>query len=563
MANRLSQESSLILNNENDQFDWWSWDLKLYKEQEMKTNLSFSLSVFLPVIGVMSCRKKLSITLRSRSSSTKTLSILKLTEMNFQTSIIITSVPHKFLPNKAVSLFQLFFSKTVDLFCRDLFSPRNRGENTGLLELGTELARAYREEKDKVLENADQVSEKIKAGLVPFEKVEFEGHYPPPNAILNAIEQFRDKENGGYGEAPKFPQLAFSEWAIEQMLEGMVEKEFGESVIQTLENMMMGGIFDHARGGLHRYSTDAAWHTPHFEKMLYDQAGILRVLSKLSLLYPSPLIYDGLIMTLDYLHSEMLSEKGYFFTSQDAESEGVEGLYQCFTEAEFEDAINHFETEENKLSEKMDQLKTIFCIKKEGNFHSDLNIPQLNRDKKSEIFTQENWDLVRDGRKAMLEARKLRMPPVTDTKGIASWNFNMISALVDVMHYCRLDIVRRMASNLFNKCMEGVFETFIKKDEQGRMRILHSTSRPDSLPYLEDYTSFAECQLRFYELTGKPVFKDNFRDTMKYIEKEFLDEDKLHYRAKFADDFEPYPNLVLTHQDMNYRSPTATVQLSP
>lgn len=563
MANRLSNESSLYLKqHQEDLFEWWS-----YGPEAIQRAKDENKPIFLS-IGFSSCHW-------CHVMQKETFNNPEVAEF-FNKNFINIKVDREEWPDidhyyqQACQLFTqhggwplstFLLPDLRPFFAGTYFPPLTRGKATGLLELGQELIRALTEEKDKVLENAEQVSEQIRQGLIPSDKVEFEGHYPPPSAILNAIEKFRDKENGGYGESPKFPQFAFYEWALEQMLEGMVEKEFGDSVIQTLENMLMGGIFDQARGGIHRYSTDEAWRIPHFEKMLYDQAGLLRVLAKLSLLYPSPLVYDSLIMTLDYLHSEMLSEKGYFFSSQDAESEGVEGLYQAFTETEFEDAINQFESEDNPLAEKMEGLKTIFSISKEGNFHSDLNIPQLNRNKKSEIFTQENWDLVRDGRKAMLEARKLRMPPASDTKGIAGQNFMMVSALVEVMQYCRLDVVRKMASNLFNKCLEGIFETFMNKDEQGRMRILHSTSRPDSLPYLEDYVFFAESQLRVYEITGNPVFRDNFRDTMKYLEKEFLDHDKVYFRARFADDFEPYPNLAVSHQDTNYRGASATLIL--
>ena len=114
-------------------------------------------------------------------------------------------------------------------------------------DLVKELRRAYDTETEQVLKNAVQVSESIAAGNTSKEKIKFEGHFPAPNGILEAIKEFQDKEWGGYGSAPKFPHFAFFEWAIEQMLEGMVTREQGEFIISSMEKMLMGGINDHAR----------------------------------------------------------------------------------------------------------------------------------------------------------------------------------------------------------------------------------------------------------------------------------------------------------------------------
>lgn len=209
------------------------------------------------------------------------------------------------------------------------------GGQTSFKDLIKELDRAFNEEKTQVEENAANVTKAIAEGLVNKEKVQFDGHFPAPTAVLEAIGQFEDKEFGGYGAAPKFPQFGFYEWAVEQMLEGMVEQSKGEHIIKSIERMLMGGMMDQARGGIHRYSTDEKWMIPHFEKMLYDQAGLLRLLSKVSMLYPSPLVYDHIMNTLDYLEAEMLGDDGNFFAAQDADSEGTEGLYFSFTEEEF------------------------------------------------------------------------------------------------------------------------------------------------------------------------------------------------------------------------------------
>ncbi|MBC7713155.1 MAG: thioredoxin domain-containing protein [Rhizobacter sp.] len=428
-------------------------------------------------------------------------------------------------------------------------------------DLIRELRRAYDNEKEQVEKNAVQVTEAIKNGSTPPGEVQFEGHFPHPNGILEAVKEFSDKTWGGYGTSPKFPTFAFYEWAIEQMLEGMITKEHGEFIINSCERMLMGAINDHARGGMHRYSTDEKWLVPHFEKMLYDQAGFLRTMTKLSLVYPSPLVFDSMINTLDYLENEMLSDDKdgmrHFFSAQDADSEGVEGLYFTFSEAEFEDLINSNDDDQETLGKNMDKIKKWFQITEKGNFEHNLNVISMNPDLKEEFYQQENWDMVRKVRRAILNERKERMPPVTDNKGVASWNFMLISALVDVVQYSQIDVIKRMASNLINTTIEGIFKTFLTNAETG-MKMRHTTTVEFSHPYLEDFVFFAESQLRLFEISANDVFKQNFKDALLFVSKEFLDKDKMLTRAKLAEHFEMYPNQEYNLFDASFKSPVAT-----
>ncbi|WP_417336356.1 thioredoxin domain-containing protein [Halobacteriovorax marinus] len=430
---------------------------------------------------------------------------------------------------------------------------------TTFKDLTAELLRAFKEEKEQVETNATNVTEAIAKGLIPKDKVEYQGHFPPPAAIMDAVKQFADEENGGYGKAPKFPQFSFYEWAIEQMLEGMIQKDQGEHIIKSIEKMLMGGIYDHARGGIHRYATDESWLVPHFEKMIYDQAGLLRLLAKASVLYPSPIIFDGLIQTLDYLEAEMLGDNAHFLTAQDADAEGVEGLYHTFSLEEFEDALKNYEDESESLIENSETIKKWFGITKEGNFDKGLNVISLNYDLRSEFFTQDGWNTIRKVKKALQNERKNRIPPMTDNKGVASWNFMMVTALVDVMQYCQIDIIRQKASALFNTALEGLYKNFLVSKDDAGMKIKHSTTREQSLPYLEDYVNFAETQLRVYEITGNPVFKGNFADTLEFIHKEFIHEGEVLTRSKSSSDFELYPNQAVNSMDQSYKSSASTL----
>ena len=451
-------------------------------------------------------------------------------------------------------------------FVGTYYPSKSKDGGPNFFDLIKELRRAFDLEKDQVLKNAVQVTEAIKNGNPNKEKVQFQGHFPAPNGILEAIKEFADSDWGGYGKAPKFPHFAFYEWALEQMLEGMVSQEQGSFIISSMEKMLMGGMNDQARGGIHRYSTDEKWLVPHFEKMLYDQAGFIKMLSKLSLVYPSPIVFDTLINTLDYLESEMLAGDNeentlkidpYFFSAQDADSEGVEGLYFTFSYAEFEDLLNKHDDEKETLSKNMDQIKKWFQITDIGNFDHKLNVISLNPIYKDEIYLQENWDIIRAVRRAVVNERKDRIPPSTDNKGIASWNFMMITALTDVVQYTQLDVVKNMATQLLNKVIEGIFKTFLIQDPNG-MKMRHTTTMPLSHPFLEDFVSFAESQLRLYEISANPVFKQNFKDSLTFIKNEFLNGDQMLTRAKFANDIELYPNQNYSFFDSSFKSPVST-----
>lgn len=380
--------------------------------------------------------------------------------------------------------------------------------------------------------------------------VQFAGHFPGPAAIMNALQNYADKTNGGYGQAPKFPHFAFLEWAAEQILEGMIPQELGQHVVDTVEKMMMGGLYDHLKGGMHRYSTDAAWTVPHFEKMLYDQAGLLKVLAKMTPFYPSPLLYDGILQTLEYLESEMVSEQEHFMSAQDADSEGQEGLYFTFTKEEFIQTLKNDET----LGEYKAEWETWFCMSEKGNFEQGLNVISLDPAQKNAYYSPEGWEVVRKIRHALLTERKMRIPPATDRKGIASWNFMLLNALCDVIQYSRVPAITQQALRLLHKVIEGVSGTFIAVDKKQRHVLRHTTTTDKAPLYLEDYVQFCDSQLRLYEVTSTEVFLTNAKETLDFIRREFLKDKEPSLTATAQGEF-----LRAPLSDQSFRSSLATL----
>jgi uncharacterized protein YyaL (SSP411 family) len=559
--NRLGSEESLYLKQHKDNpVHWWPWgEEALLKAKEENKPIFLS-------VGYSSCHW-CHVMAHESFEDQATADILN---QNF----ICIKVDREELPDvdayyqQACQLFirtggwplsAFLLPDTRPYFVGTYYPKVKRGQGASFTELASELKRAFDEERDKVEENASNVTQAIMEGIPLGDKIEYPNHFPHPMAILDALKEFQDNENGGYGEAPKFPQFAYYEWAVEQMLEGMIDKEHGQHIVDTIERMLLGGMMDHARGGIHRYSVDAKFMVPHFEKMLYDQAGLLKLLAKTTLLYPSPLLFDGLLNTLEYLKLEMQNEEGMFFSAQDADSEGHEGLYFTYTGEEFEGLINRISDENDDLTGKMDQIKSWFNIGDEPNFENDLNVISLNPEKKEEIFSTESWDIIRRVRKGILEDRKLRVPPPTDNKGVASWNFMLLSALIDVMQYCPLDVAKHMASELFNKGIEGLYKTFLVQKEGEGASLRHCSTRAQSLPYFEDYAMFADAQIRLYEITSNPTFKENLSDTLAFIFNQFIRDGKVYTRSLNAEDAALYPNQEVMPFDNSFRSPLSTL----
>lgn len=439
-------------------------------------------------------------------------------------------------------------------FIGTYFPKNSRHGIPSFMDILKHLNETWRSNSSEFITRANSLTEEIQKPIKLEKKVEFNGHFPPPSAILNALKNFADTKNGGYGQAPKFPHFAFYEWACEQILEGMIPQEQGQHIVESVEKMMMGGMYDQVKGGVHRYSTDDRYLIPHFEKMLYDQAGLLKVLSKLGQFYPSPLIFDGILQTLDYIKTEMIADEHYFFSSQDADSEGTEGLYFTFSKEEFEAS---FEEAPPEQKIKIDQYLNWFNISEKGNFEHGLNVISLNPEMKTHFYSQEGWQEVRDIRRRLLEQRKLRIPPATDRKGISSWNFFMLSALTDVVQYCPIDVIRNQAIEIIKPTIEGCLQQFIKTDKEGKHILRHSNTLDNQALYLEDYVSFAEAQLRLYEMTGNDIFKKNSLESTEFIIKNFIVDGEILITAR--DLSTPgISNLPSAYFDQSYRSSSMT-----
>ncbi|MDQ3331875.1 MAG: DUF255 domain-containing protein, partial [Planctomycetota bacterium] len=238
------------------------------------------------------------------------------------------------------------------------------------------------------------------------------------NQLLRAA----DRKHGGFGRAPKFPH-AMDLRVLLRFWKRVGNADALDVVSLTLDKMARGGIYDQLGGGFHRYSTDAIWLVPHFEKMLYDQA--LLAPAYLEAYQATGRDEFAIVVreTLDYVVREMTAPEGGFYSTQDADSEGEEGKFFVWTKREIEQLLT---AEEARL------LMSCYDVSEEGNWegHVILNRPQPHAEAAASLGVSEN-DLDKafaSGREKLFQARLGRTAPGRDEKIIVSWNGMMIAA---------------------------------------------------------------------------------------------------------------------------------------
>jgi uncharacterized protein YyaL (SSP411 family) len=304
---------------------------------------------------------------------------------------------------------------------------------------------------------------------------------------LDGLRGAFDSEWGGFGGAPKFPQPMTIEFLLRMHARGMPTAL--DMARRTLDKMARGGIYDHVGGGFHRYAVDQIWLVPHFEKMLYDNAQLLRLYSRAWLATRDPLYRDVALGTAEYLLREMRHAGGGFFSSQDADSEGVEGKFFVWPFDEFVRAAGA----DAALA------AAVFGASPAGNWEGT-NVLWRPRDDdvvavEQTVSTATLRDAVERARAKLFEERSARVPPATDDKILAAWNGLAIAGLVEAGRaFERSDLIDAAAA-------AARFVLAELGDPSGRLMRSWREGRTSGAAYLDDYALLAGALLDLYETT--------------------------------------------------------------
>jgi uncharacterized protein YyaL (SSP411 family) len=356
------------------------------------------------------------------------------------------------------------------------FPPEDRHGMPGFPKILQAVAHAYRERAQDVEKSVGQ----ILAVLSRLGETSETQRAFAPDLLQTAAEQIGqayDPEYGGFGRAPKFPNAGVFELFLRAYRKSR-EQRLLEMVDHTLLRMAQGGIYDHLGGGFHRYSVDEKWLVPHFEKMLYDNAQLLRIYADAFRVTGRPLFRRIVQETADYLLREMLQPDGGFYSTQDADSEGEEGKFFVWTEREVLEILGEEEGE-------------IFCriydVTEFGNFeeksilHPVLELEQAARLFKKDVAAIER--IVSEAKTKLFNERERRVKPFRDEKILTSWNGLMLSGLAAAHEITGENRYREAAK----KTVEFLFS---KMFQNGLLLHTYKDGMAKLLGYLDDY-SFA------------------------------------------------------------------------
>lgn len=343
---------------------------------------------------------------------------------------------------------------------------------------------------------------------------------------FQAILKIADKQHGGFGAAPKFPQT----FTIQYLLRFGFFHGNDDAINQaelSLKSMLSGGIYDQVGGGFCRYSTDREWLVPHFEKMTYDNALLLIVLSEAYQLTKNKMYKRTAVQTIDFMKREMMSDHFGFYAALDADSEGSEGKFYTWSYEEFADVLqgdaqifsDYFDVTENGNWEGVNILRTHHTVE-EWSLRQGISIVEADQK-------------IKQATELLLFARNKRVRPGTDDKVILGWNALFNHALVKCsMAFDEPDWLQLAVEN-----MEFMLSVFYNTDSTQWM---HTYKNGESKfpAFIDDLAYLAQALLTLYEPTGNLDYLEKARDIINYTYQNYIDESGtfFYYTPSFQQD---------------------------
>ena len=407
------------------------------------------------------------------------------------------------------------------------FPPTPRFNMPAWPQVLLSVAEAYREKRDELLESANQIVGEIRrisiaehdSLAVTFDHLD--------SAFQSFVRSF-DPTNGGFGGAPKFPPAMSLEFLLRYSTRTGDENAL-DMVKKTAMKMANGGIYDQLGGGFHRYAVDAIWLVPHFEKMLYDNAQLVRIYLHLYQITKDDFFKRVAVDTLEYVRREMLNVGGGFYSSQDADSEGVEGKFFVWTPDEIASILGEYDAR---------IFNFYYDISEEGNFEEKNILNVKNPTDRNEVAQalkipeRELTAILDRGRQKLFEAREKRVKPFRDEKILTAWNGLMLAAfaeaaaILDNAEY--LKVAKNNADFLLDNLLERQHPA--GKNDVGvtpAFRLLRTwkDGRAKLNGYIEDYANLADGLIELYQVSGEMRYLKEAISLADKMITEFWDEE--------------------------------------
>jgi uncharacterized protein YyaL (SSP411 family) len=379
------------------------------------------------------------------------------------------------------------------------------------------ISETYKKRYEEVVKQADKLTNYVKEADNKLLDKNFDELRPKNkfdknflNKIFDTIQNRFDKVEGGFGTTPKFPNTMSLRFCLNHYYFTNNETAINQ-VTLALDKMIQGGIYDQIGGGFARYATDKAWLIPHFEKMLYDNALLVSLLSDVYKITKKQLYKDTIIETLTFIEREMFSIEGGFYTAQDADSEEKEGQYYVWQKIEIE----------NILGEAADLFCLFYDVSEAGNWEG-VNI--LNRKQSFIEFAKaNNLELKRLQsqmaicRAKLYEVRRKRIKPKLDDKILLNWNALMSAAFLSAYTALGNEKYLEIAEQNLN---------FINHKMKGNRFYFHTYKKgiQKQTGFLDDYALLIDTLLKAFDVTQNENYLKKATKLSEFVIEHYFDD---------------------------------------
>jgi uncharacterized protein YyaL (SSP411 family) len=380
------------------------------------------------------------------------------------------------------------------------FPPQSRYGRPGFPDVMRAISKAWQTDRAKLLDNGTALQNHLDALAQAGTSAGLPQPRDTAGFAANLLTLY-DPVNGGIRGAPKFPNAPLTE-AWLRAARGDAASDYGKAYLHTFDRMSQGGIYDHLGGGLSRYSVDDRWLVPHFEKMLYDNAHYLRGLVWAWQLDQRPLFRRRIEETIGWAEREMLMPGGAFASSLDADSEGEEGKFYVWSQAEI-DAL---------LRADAPLFKLHYDVTPGGNFEGNTILNRLNAPDADDPTEMKLAQL----RAVLLNSRATRVRPGLDDKILADWNGYFIRALAEAAFAFKNDHWLALARNAFRFISESMTEAG---------ELAHSWREGVAVrpAMATDYGAMINAALTLYEITGEAEYLEAAKAWQAVLDGDYSD----------------------------------------
>lgn len=351
------------------------------------------------------------------------------------------------------------------------------------------VARAYADNRDNIEDTAEELTHHLmRSDVARFVKSDSASVAPDLQSVAAKLAGRFDRTRGGMSNVPKF--IMPSIWRFLLRYHYLThDAEIIEQVGLTLDRIAGGGIYDQLGGGFARYSVDGEWFAPHFEKMLYDNAQLMSLYSEAFAVTGKPRYREVVFETLAWLQREMTHPDGGFYSALDADSEGVEGKYYCWTAGELD----------RLLGDNATRIKEYYQVTPSGNWEHGMNILSCPHDEQDFLarhhLSADAWhQLLQRDKQTLLATRATRIRPGLDDKILTAWNALMTCGLLDAWSAFGDEVFLQTASSNLRFIERHLCEgTTLFRSHKGKRSTTHG--------FLDDYAFYILALTKYYQAT--------------------------------------------------------------